>query len=41
MLENLTWIIPAIKELYKGRDDAKDAWSEQFIRSKNCFLTFF
>jgi hypothetical protein len=37
MIENLTWIIPALKELYKGRDDAKDAWSKAFGKKRIVF----
>ena len=36
MFEHLTWIIPAIKEAYKGRDDAKDAWNKIF--GKRCIV---
>jgi GTPase SAR1 family protein len=37
MLEHLTWILPAIKEAYKGRDDAKDAWSKVFGKNRIVF----
>lgn len=37
MFEHLTWILPAIKEAYKGRDDAKDAWSRVFGKKRIVF----
>ncbi len=37
MLEHLTWILPALKEAYKGRDDAKDAWGKIFSKKRIVF----
>jgi GTPase SAR1 family protein len=37
MFEHLTWILPALKEAYKGRDDAKDAWSKVFGKRRIVF----
>ncbi len=37
MLEHLTWILPALKEAYKGRDDATDAWSKIFGKNRIVF----
>lgn len=37
MFENLIWILPALKEAYKGRDDAKDAWSKIFGKKRIVF----
>ncbi len=37
MLEHLTWILPALKEAYRGRDDAKEAWSKIFGKRRFVF----
>ena len=37
MIEHLTWILPALKESYKNRNDAKDAWSRIFGKKQIVF----
>lgn len=37
MFEHLTWLLPALRESYKSRDEAKDAWSKIFGKKRIVF----